>query len=83
MECPTSQCEVDTVFYFYSYWPREIYFFDFGHERYGDCLFVTKENKSILIDGAHPDDDSRIVSQLRIAWERSTFWNHPFKIVEE
>jgi len=44
----------------------EINVFDVGHERYGDCLFVTEGNKSILIDGAHPDDDSCVISQLQM-----------------
>jgi len=44
----------------------KIHVFDVGYERYGDCLFVTEGNKSILIDGAHPGDDNRVISQLRM-----------------
>jgi len=41
-----------------------IYILDVGQTRYGDCIFITRSGKSILIDGAHAKDADSIKQQL-------------------
>jgi len=42
----------------------KIHLLDMGKEKYGDCILITKGNKKILIDGAHPGDSDSIRFQL-------------------
>jgi beta-lactamase superfamily II metal-dependent hydrolase len=42
----------------------EIHLLDMGTEKYGDCILITKGDKKILIDGAHPGDSDSIRFQL-------------------
>ncbi|HEY9044631.1 MAG TPA: MBL fold metallo-hydrolase [Ohtaekwangia sp.] len=53
----------------------EIHLLDMGTTKYGDCILITNNKKSILIDGGHPGDDSRIASQLKKLLKQ----NPPFK----
>jgi beta-lactamase superfamily II metal-dependent hydrolase len=41
-----------------------IYVLDVGPKKYGDCILITHEGKSILIDGAHPGDQNLLRTQL-------------------
>lgn len=43
----------------------DIYFLDMGTEKYGDCIVIERNGRKILIDGAHPGDDTSILRQLR------------------
>lgn len=37
---------------------------DMGTKRYGDCIVVTRNNRTILIDGAHRSDTNDVIGQL-------------------
>lgn len=43
----------------------DIYFLDMGVEKYGDCIVIERNGRKILIDGAHPGDDTSILRQLK------------------
>jgi beta-lactamase superfamily II metal-dependent hydrolase len=43
----------------------EIHLLDMGTTKYGDCILIKNSKKTILIDGGHPGDSSRIGSQLK------------------
>jgi beta-lactamase superfamily II metal-dependent hydrolase len=43
----------------------EIHLLDVGTVKYGDCILITEGQQSILIDGGHPGDSSRITLQLK------------------
>lgn len=49
---------------------------DMGTIKYGDCLVITKGTKTILIDGAHPEDADSIRAQLKKVLQKDA----PFKI---
>ncbi len=42
-----------------------IYMLDMGDTKYGDCLLIAKDGKTILVDGAHPGDTDSIRNQLK------------------
>lgn len=42
-----------------------VHVLDMGRTKYGDCILVTRGQRRILIDGAHPGDTARIRSQLK------------------
>lgn len=54
----------------------QINLLDMGAEKYGDCLLVTHQEQTILIDGAHPGDESFIRSQLKKVLKK----NSPFDL---
>lgn len=49
----------------------DIYLLDVGNTKYGDCLVVLQGNRSILIDGAHPGDQSRLAGQFKIIFDQA------------
>jgi len=53
-----------------------IHLLDVGQAKYGDCILITRGNRRILIDGAHPGDSARVRSQLKTLLGR----NPPFGI---
>jgi beta-lactamase superfamily II metal-dependent hydrolase len=53
-----------------------LHLLDMGKTKYGDCLLVTKGNRRILIDGAHPGDKASLLAQLKLL----TGQNAPFDI---
>lgn len=42
----------------------KIHLLDMGQTKYGDCIVITHNDRSILIDGAHPGDAASIRYQL-------------------
>lgn len=53
----------------------EIHLLDMGTEKYGDCILIVKAGRVILIDGAHPGDESFIKSQLKNFSKKSALFN--------
>ncbi len=43
----------------------EVHFLDVGNTKYGDCILITHDGKSILVDGGHPGDSPIILRQLK------------------
>lgn len=43
----------------------EIHILDVGNKQYGDCIILTQDNLTIMIDGAHPGDQKLLTEQIQ------------------
>lgn len=59
----------------------KIYLLDVGDTKYGDCIVVKNDNRSILIDGAHPGDDSLLLAQFKSIFGHDAPFNFALLVV--
>ena len=43
----------------------EIHILDVGDKQYGDCIIITQNDSTIMIDGAHPGDQELLTEQIQ------------------
>ena len=59
----------------------KIYLLDVGDTKYGDCIVVKNDNRSILIDGAHPGDEALLLAQFKSIFGHDAPFNFALLIV--
>ena len=59
----------------------DIHLLDMGRTKYGDCLLITHDDRTILIDGAHPGDSDSVTEQLEKLLNKEAPFNIDLLIV--
>lgn len=58
-----------------------IYILDVGTTKYGDCIIITQEGKTIMIDGAHPGDEAHLLDQIGTILQKQPPFNIDLLVV--